>query len=251
MSTNDKRNSRKRRGGSGGKASNGPEQLSRALSWALRHAAPDIGLTMTPAGWVPVQEILESKHPRLIGSTLQAIEEMVKTNDKKRFALSMRPLSEFSGSTYNQSKNAEHEEQILCIRANQGHSIKTIDPDLLLSKLSPEEVMRLPCIVHGTNTDAWNSISRQGLRKMARTHIHLATGLPQDEGVISGMRRTATVYVFVDSEACIRDGIAFYMSDNGVVLTDGIGGILPVKYFLRVTNVNGEVIMSYQDGDMS
>jgi 2'-phosphotransferase len=205
---------------------------------------------MTPAGWVPVQEILESKNPRLKGSTLQAIEEVVATSDKKRFAFAMRPRSEFSGSVDNSSKNREEEEeQIMCIRASQGHSIKMIDPDLLLTKLSPEELAKIPCIVHGTNMDAWKSIAEQGLSKMARTHIHLATGLPQDNGVISGMRRTATVYVYVDSEACTRDGIEFYISDNGVVLTDGIGGCLPVEYFLRVTDSNGGILMAKQNGD--
>jgi 2'-phosphotransferase len=235
MSTNNNGNGRKRRGRGGGKGPDTSKKLSHALSWALRHAAPDIGLTMTPAGWVPVQEIFESKHPRLKGITLQAMEEVVATSDKKRFAFDMRPCSEFSKGT------GDEEEKILCIRASQGHSIKTIDPDLLLTKLSAEELMKLSCIVHGTNMEAWNSIAKQGLSKMARTHIHLATGLPQDNGVISGMRRTATVYVYVDPEACIRDGIEFYISDNGVVLTDGIDGSLPVKYFLRVTDSNGQM----------
>lgn len=252
MSTTAKGNGRKRRNAVGRKGSDSLKQLSHALSWALRHAAPDIGLAMTPAGWVPVQEILESTHPRLKGYSLQAIEEVVATSDKKRFAFAMQPHFKFNEMAGDRCKSREEkEEQILCIRASQGHSIAMIDPDLLLTKVSLEELMELPCIVHGTSMDAWKIIAQEGLSKMTRTHIHLATGLPQDSGVISGIRRTATVYVYVDPEACIRDGIEFYISDNGVVLTDGIDGSLPVRYFLRVTDSAGNTLMSNQNSDDS
>lgn len=253
MSTTENGSGRERGRGGGGKGPTSLKKLSHALSWALRHAAPDIGLAMTPAGWVSVKEILESKHPRLKGATLQAIEEVVATSDKRRFALAMRPRSDLSGLVGNPSNSKsregdEDEEQILCIRANQGHSINTIDPVLLLTKLSPEELKKFSCIVHGTTPTAWQSIAEQGLRKMTRTHIHLATGLPNDDGVISGMRRTATVYVYVDAEACTRDGIEFYISDNGVILTEGVDGCLPAEYFLRVTDSNGDALTFNQDG---
>ncbi len=237
MNTKEQSKRPRRRGG--GKGPNTSTKLSHALSWALRHAGPDIGLTMIPAGWVPVQEIIESKHPRLKGTTLEALEEVVTTNDKQRFALSMRPGSDFGGDSL-----GENSKEILCVRANQGHSIKTIDPDLLLTKLSSEEVKNLACIVHGTNSEAWKCIADQGLSKMNRTHIHFATGLPEDGGVISGMRKSASVHIFIDSDACVRDGIEFYISENGVVLTDGVNGILPTKYFLKVTDANGVGIMT-------
>jgi 2'-phosphotransferase len=213
------------------------KKLSHALSWALRHQAPTIGLTITPAGWVPVQEILESMHPRLRGTTLQAIEEAVATSDKKRFALSLLPSSDFP--TLQTAGDP-----ILCIRASQGHSIRTIDPNLLLTRLSADELRSLPCIVHGTNVDAWKSIEQQGLKTMTRTHIHFATGLPEDDKVISGMRRSATICIYIDPESCIDDGIEFFISANGVILTDGIDGILGTKYFLKVTDSTGNIIVA-------
>ena len=38
----------------------------------------------------------------------------------------------------------------------------------------------------------------QGLSKMNRTHIHFASGLPQDQQVLSGMRGDCEVYIYID-----------------------------------------------------
>lgn len=40
--------------------------------------------------------------------------------------------------------------------------------------------------VHGSYLRNWSSIQQEGLSRMKRTHIHLALGLPGEEGVISG-----------------------------------------------------------------
>ena len=40
--------------------------------------------------------------------------------------------------------------------------------------------------VHGTYLRNWSSIQRQGISRMNRTHVHLAPGLPGEDGVISG-----------------------------------------------------------------
>jgi len=101
-------------------------------------------------------------------------------------------------------------------------------------------------IVHGTYWDAWKIIQNEGLKRMARTHIHFASGLPKDDGVISGMRKSCQVYVYIDAAKCARDGIVFYKSDNNVLLTAGVNneGTLPPDYFRRVTDTAGTVLMS-------
>lgn len=43
--------------------------------------------------------------------------------------------------------------------------------------------------VHGSYLRNWRSIQQQGLSRMKRTHIHLASGLPGEDGVISGKIR--------------------------------------------------------------
>lgn len=70
---------------------------------------------------------------------------------------------------------------------------------------------------------------------MARVHIHFATALPED-GVISGMRNSANVVIQIDMVKAVQDGINFFVSSNGVVLTEGIDRVLPPKYFLSITD---------------
>nr|KAF6468451.1 tRNA phosphotransferase 1 [Rousettus aegyptiacus] len=65
-----------------------------------------------------------------------------------------------------------------------------------------------------------------------RTHIHLAPGLPGDPGVISGMRPNCEVAVFINGPLALADGIPFFRSANGVILTPGnADGFLLPKYF--------------------
>ena len=241
------------------KNNNTTKKLSHALSWALRHQALNIGLTITSDGYVPVQEIMNSKHSKLksCNPTLESIRDCVETSDKKRYKLEYRPrhlyYKENDGHAVS-SKNSndgyklqEQETTILCIRANQGHSISIIDPNLLLTKLSSECLKKdFPCIVHGTYAEPWKLISQQGLKKMNRTHIHFAPGLQERGEVISGMRHSSTIHIFLDVEKCAKDDrVEFYLSDNGVILTAGIHnqGTLPPEFFSYVTDVTSGTVL--------
>ena len=128
-------------------------------------------------------------------------------------------------------------EETLCIRANQGHSIAGICFDELLTLIAPDELKDLT-IIHGTNKDAWEVIKQEGLHKMKRNHIHFASGLPDGDGVVvSGMRKTCQVHIYINGAACALDGIKFYKSDNGVILTAGAqDGLLPCRYFASVVD---------------
>ena len=221
-------------------------KLSHTLSWALRHAAPELGLTMAPDGFVPLNELLQSKHPKMrqgsgaSGWTIEDVRTVVKNCEKQRFKLEERPASDDS----NEYSTSADSNPILFIRANQGHSIKGIDPTLLLRRLRSEELSTMT-IVHGTYPEPWESIRRQGLKRMNRNHIHFASGLPGANGVISGMRKSSGIYIFVDGARCADAGILFYKSDNGVILTAGVNedGILPVEYFSRVQDASGNILL--------
>jgi len=69
---------------------------------------------------------------------------------------------------------------------------------------------------------------------MDRLHIHFAVGLPGEKGVISGMRNAAVIHIYLDLEAAVKDGIPFSISSNSVILSPGIDGFIPPKYFKRV-----------------
>lgn len=185
-------------------------QLSKALSYALRHGALKLGLPLGADGFVPLGALL--RLPQFRGFSEEDVQRVVATNGKQRFAL--RPGDPSTGPL---------------IRANQGHSLQV--PELELMPLeTPQDLP--PRLVHGTFWQHWPSIRLRGLSCRGRTHIHLATGLPGDPGVISGMRPNCQVAVLIDGPRALADGIPFFRSANGVILTPGdADGFLPPKYF--------------------
>ncbi|KAI9464531.1 KptA family-domain-containing protein [Lactarius psammicola] len=219
--------------GSGGKPLRGfskdsPEvRLSKTLSWILRHGAKSEGLFMRPDGYVRVNDLLAL--PRLSSSTqldLATLQRLVENDSKNRYMLRKCP-----------DEAAPTADDIWWICANQGHSLKAVKLDLkpILSATD------IPMGVHGTSRKAWGSICQsrltnaaQGLSRMGRNHIHLAQGIPGD-GVISGMRNSAQVLIYIDVQKALDAGITFSLSENGVVLTEGDErGFLSPEYFLRV-----------------
>lgn len=238
----DRGSGRGRGRGAGGRNNSDPSRrISHALSWVLRHQALELGLPITKDGYVPVSLILNHSHNRLKGMTLESIQTVVATNDKQRFKLEEKTIADFEGKV-------QLDEPILCIRANQGHSIPGIDAHALLQPLTPSELAEIPTIVHGTFADAWNTIQKKGLSKMGRNHIHFASGMIGEDGVISGMRKSCQVYIYVNAVKCAEDGIKFFKSDNGVLLTAGLNeeGCLPVSYFSHVTDKSGNVLLDHR-----
>jgi len=173
-------------------------KLSKFLSLVLRHKPQTIGLTLDKNGWADVQELLDKclEYDGLLGLSMDVLEEVVETNDKKRFA-------------FNEDKTK--------IRASQGHSLKNVD--LGLEPKDPP--FRL---YHGTSEDRIKSIKEKGLVKGNRQHVHLS--LDFDTAVKVGKRHGKPQVLFISSDRMVQDGYKFYLSDNNVWLTDHV----PVKY---------------------
>lgn len=185
-------------------------RLSKALSYALRHGALKLGLPMGADGFVPLRAILQL--PQFRSFSEEDVQRVVDTNEKQRFAL--QPGDPKTGPL---------------IRANQGHSLQV--PELELTPLETPEALPLR-LVHGTFLRHWVSILHSGLSCRGRTHIHLAPGLPGDPEVISGLRPNCEVALFIDGPLALADGILFFRSTNGVILTPGNAeGLLAPKYF--------------------
>ncbi|KAL7569295.1 hypothetical protein ACA910_016842 [Epithemia clementina (nom. ined.)] len=145
---------------------------------------------------------------------------------------------------------AETNGLIWCIRANQGHSLEGINPDYLLEEIPADALATLPVIVHGTYFDAWRKIqSSGGISRMGRTHIHFAPGLPGDNGVVSGMRASSEVYIYINGAKCAADGIRFHRSDNGVLLTAGQNddGTLPLEFISHVQDRSGKMLLDQRN----
>eukprot|EP00053_Salpingoeca_punica_P021690 m.213261 g.213261 ORF g.213261 m.213261 type:complete len:233 (-) comp24436_c0_seq1:272-970(-) len=207
-----------RRGGGGGDANT---KVSKLLSWALRHGAEELGLHMDPAGYVAVRELLG--HPRFRGISEDQLREVVANCPKQRFALDGGSGGVGGGP--------------LRVRANQGHTLETVESEALLTPLTPADIARFPVVVHGTSKHAWLSIRRQGLSRMSRLHVHFAVGLPGADGVLSGMRASSDVLCFLDLGRAFQQGLKLYVSANNVVLTEGDArGFVPLACLDRVVD---------------
>jgi 2'-phosphotransferase len=68
------------------------------------------------------------------------------------------------------------------------------------------------------------------LNKMSRTHIHFAS----EPNAISGFRASSSVLIHIDTVSAMSDGIKFFMSDNGVILSEGP---IDLKYFSKIEYV--------------
>ena len=166
-------------------------RLSKFLSLVLRHEPERIGVTLDANGWVAVDELLAAAARAGNPITRERLDEVVATNDKKRFAFSP------DGSL---------------IRASQGHSVEV---DLGLTPAVPPELL-----FHGTATRFIDSIRAEGLRSQSRQHVHLS---PDEETAVKvGQRHGKPVVLFVKAGAMHRDGHVFYRSENGVWLTAAV-----------------------------
>ncbi|KAL5115398.1 tRNA 2'-phosphotransferase [Pleosporales sp. CAS-2024a] len=272
------------RGGRGGGGRNPANQsrevqVSRKISWLLRHGAESEGLKLGKGGYVNVQDALNTKALRGLKITLPELRDAVTNNDKRRFS-----MIRASSQNASQSDEASSQQEDLAtealetitesdnaadylIRANQGHSIK-VDVEGLLAPITLEAGNVPDTVVHGTDEPAWRLIMKSGgLRRMGRNHIHFASGLPagfkslavdtasaeekEAAPVISGMRKNSTVLIYIDIQAALAAGIKFYISENGVILTEGNDkGFLSYEFFKRVESrkKDGGVLMS--DGQL-
>ncbi|AEO69369.1 5ec828e4-7082-463c-9259-921269fb9be5 [Thermothielavioides terrestris] len=255
-----------RRGGGGGKGGKGAGggggrgrrevDLSKALSRLLRHQAGQAGIELDREGFARLDLVLQWGPLRALAPSFAEILDAVHNSDKQRFAIKPNPAT--NPALDESSTDPRH----WLIRANQGHSIK-LDSEHLLKPLAlpaadgsdlPEGTLPIPpTVIHGTYFAFWPAIvASGGLRPMGRNHVHFSTGLPEDTaaGVISGMRRDAELLVYVDVAASMREaGIKWWMSDNGVVLTEGdADGLVPLRFFKEVVGRAQGVGVLWRDG---
>ncbi|KAJ9447508.1 hypothetical protein DIPPA_16677 [Diplonema papillatum] len=190
-------------------------RISKSLSYILRHGAVKEGYAMQPDGFVLVDQIREIG-PRMLRDLSDAdFLHVVETNDKKRF-------------------KAKTVDGRLWLAANQGHNASlNLDEAEYLTPIA--SAAAAPVAVHGTYKKALASIMANGLSRMSRQHIHFAPGLPRTDGVISGMRATAEVLVYLDVEKCLANGVKLFKSDNGVILSPGDeSGHIKPEFFSKV-----------------
>ena len=163
---------------------NREKEISKHLSYVLRHRPDSIGIQLDSQGWTDIELLMEK-----MKISQSELEFVVKNNSKNRFSIS-------------DDKNS--------IRANQGHSVKI---ELgLPTKIPPAK------LYHGTTINSYESIKKDGLLKMKRNHVHLSSDMATAKQV--GSRHGKPIILVIDCEKMIAENIKFYQSDNGVWLTE-------------------------------
>lgn len=172
-------------------------KISKFLSLVLRHQPQKIDIALDASGWVAVEELLTAANAHQFPLTREELTAIVINNDKHRFSFS---------------------EDGKYIRANQGHSINV---ELGYQPTSPSEFL-----YHGTAERFLPAIRKEGLKRMARHHVHLSSD--HETAIKVGKRHGKPVVLKIKSGQMAEDGFQFYLSENGVWLTECV----PVLYLI-------------------
>ena len=159
-------------------------KTSKFLSLILRHKPEAAGISLDEHGWADVEELLKG-----MDISRELLDEIVMTDEKNRYSFN---------------------EDSTKIRANQGHSVN-VDVGLK-SQMPPYK------LYHGTAKKYVKSIEETGLISKSRLYVHLSTDIETATAV--GKRHGEPVVYVIPARVMWEQGYEFYLSNNGVWLTE-------------------------------
>ena len=164
-------------------------EISKFLSYVLRHQPEAIGLALDAEGWADIDALVACADQSGQALTRPLLQEVAETSDKKRFTIS---------------------EDGLRIRAAQGHSTQSV-AITHVEKQPPE------FLYHGTATRFLDSIREQGLLPGSRHYVHLS----EDEQTATavGQRYGKPVVLKIKTRLMFEQSFKFFQADNGVWMT--------------------------------
>lgn len=173
-------------------------KISKYISLILRHKPETIGIKLDKHGYAKVNELIAGIRKKYPEFNIDILKHIVETDEKQRYSF---------------------KDHYKLIRANQGHSILSVDLEL-----KPQQPPQL--LFHGTSDKYLNSIINEGLIPKSRQYVHLSTDI--DTAHLIGLRHGGkTVLFIIDTHRMYKDGYKFYLSENNVWLTDKV----PKEYF--------------------
>lgn len=175
------------------------EKLSKFISLILRHKPDEIGITLDDFGWAKVEDLINGINNSSRKIDMETLEEIVRTDNKQRYS-------------FNEDKTK--------IRANQGHSVPV---NIEFKELEPPNTL-----YHGTATKSIEGIKQQGIKSMSRLYVHLSKDFETAANV--GSRHGKCVVLIINAKRMYEDGLKFYLSENGVWLTEYVDP----KYILSI-----------------
>lgn len=172
--------------------------IGKYLAYLLRHNPPQ---SIDSEGYVPIDELLslinqQKNVQRLLGEeglfTLNNLKDLVANCPKQRYA-------------FNQDETK--------LRASQGHSTGKVS--VTMETEVPPEIL-----YHGTGSQFIKSIMSLGIDKRNRHHVHLSSDYATALNV--GSRHGKPAVLQVQALKMHDAGISFFLSDNGVWLTESV-----------------------------
>ncbi|GAB2932763.1 RNA 2'-phosphotransferase [Hafnia psychrotolerans] len=166
--------------------------ISKFLSYVLRHQPEAIDLSLDKEGWAVISDLIlcSVKEGYTLDNNL--LRNIVDNSDKKRFTIS---------------------DDGLRIRAAQGHSTQQVD--IAYKEKTPPDIL-----YHGTATRFISVIREQGLIPLSRQYVHLSPD--EDTAIRVGQRHGKPVVLKIKALNMYEQGFEFFQADNGVWLTDTV-----------------------------
>lgn len=167
-------------------------EVSKFLSFVLRHQPQEIGLSLDSEGWVDIDALILAANKSGQIFDKATLMHVVETSDKKRFSFS---------------------EDGLRIRAAQGHSTEAVSINYI-EKTPPE------FLYHGTATRFLDIILKEGLKPGSRHYVHLSESV--DTATAVGQRYGKPVVLKIEALRMHQQGFNFYQAENEVWLASNV-----------------------------
>ncbi len=177
------------------------EELSKEISYALRHAPWEYELEMDEEGWVSVEQLVDAlnKDNKWIGILEKDLSIMIDKSEKKRHEI-------INGK----------------IRAFYGHSIP-------MHIMKEKKMMPPDILYHGTARRFLSNIIINGLLPQSRQYVHVSQDISTAQSV--GLRHDNKPCILkIDAKRAWKDGIPFYFGNEKVWLADKI----PSQYITEI-----------------
>lgn len=166
--------------------------ISKFLSYILRHQPEAVGLSLDKDGWAVITDLILCAKQEGYILDPDIIQAVITSSDKKRFILS---------------------DDGLHIRAAQGHSTQQVD--IAYQEKTPPDIL-----YHGTATRFISEIREQGLLPMSRQYVHLSTD--EVTAIQVGQRHGKPLVLKIKALTMYEQGFEFFQAENGVWLTSSV-----------------------------
>lgn len=179
-------------------------EVSKRMSYILRHAPESISINMDSDGSVDLMELATG-----LSVSTDTVREIVNSDPKSRYVISDQR-----------------------IWAAQGHSI---DVQVPFEKV--EEIPESGLLYHGTQIHNLDSIRVGGIISNGRKWVHLS-GDVETAREVADRRKGVSTVVTIDAAAMLANNVEIFKSSNGVYLVHEVRPVYIVKTLARLNTDN-------------